>query len=524
MKQYTLILLFFLSYVSFLVSHQQDPAEENRKAILASIPPKAFRQLLLYAALYPDTKEGKSALLEALQTFPSTSHENLAFSTLFESNVTHLSSLSEPSLFAGKEVQEIPAEALHCIDELGSNLPHKKLKGHSALSLKEIEHLESDEIDLARALLLLEEELSPQKKIPKASVEASLDLLALSIIARIGPDADPFLKIKELNHLLFDELGVKFPPQSEANEKVHQFSELSNVLFSQRGVCLGASTLYLSLAQRIGLPLIIYTPPGHIFVGYKQKETIRVIETTARGIDLPQEEYLGISLRSLPERSLKETIGMVAYNRASTALKDKNWDEAERFYTLAARFETDEELAQACSMIELLKGKKGSSIKRAEQAIRKPSPHKIEHDLLLLDLSKGSLSPESLEAILETADDEPETLPEEIQKLEACFANDSTSLALPLHIAQCWYSYGKPKEALPLLEKIAASHDAPPSIHFFLSTLYEDRMDFPSAWKEAKIALALAKEQGFYPQPFRKYILSLQKVSPHCEDLPDLLP
>jgi tetratricopeptide (TPR) repeat protein len=515
------VLLWIICSVSYA---QETTSQQQRKALLATIPKTSVRKLLLFATLYPHTEEGEKALRQAFENISTKMpNETIQLPPLFVNNITALAALSEPKLFALEVSPELTPETCQCIEDLGKNLPHKQLKGHAAQSLQQVALLAPEEIDLSRALLLLEQEFSPKKKIKMVSIESTLDLLALSVLARMGNKVDPATKIKELNQLLFDELALRFPPQSEADEKVKQFSELSSVLFSRRGVCLGASTLYLCLAQRIGLPLSIFTPPGHIFVGYKDKDAVRVIETTARGIEIPVDEYLGTSLRSLPERSMKEVIGMVAYNRASTSLKQKNWNEALSLYKLAEGFESDEELSQMIALTELLLDQKRASKTRAQDALKKPSPCRLEHDLMLIDLSKGVLSKKTAEIILETTDDEPDLLPQYIKKLEECLAQDPSSMTLPLHIAHCWFLYGKSRLALPYLEKAAAYSDAPSSVHFFLAELYESRMNYPAAWNEAKKAVLLTKEQGMVPEPLKKFILALHNESPNCEDLPNLL-
>lgn len=512
-------LILLVPLCSMLQAHQ-DAAEEKRKATLATIPKTSLRKLLFFASLYPNTDEGKIALREAFEAFSRDPYkESLSFSPLFAQSATLLATLSEPTLFTKTKTPELSEETLQCVENLGKHLPHKALRGHTAQSLEEVEQLESHEIDLARALLLLEKEISPQNNVPISSIEASLDLLALSVLARVPLEAEPAMKIRELNHVLFDELALRFPPQSEVEAKVQQFSELSTVLFSRRGVCLGASTLYLCLAQRIGLSLSIFTPPGHIFVGHKGASALRAIETTARGIDVPVEEYLGVSLRSLPERSLKEVIGMVAFNRAALAISKKEWEKALSFYTTASRFESDEELSLMIGMTELILGKKRVAQKVAKEALQNPSSHRVEHDLLLLDMSRGFLSKESAEAILETTDADPEHLREHIKKLQDSLKRDPKSFSLPLHLAHSFFASGKPGEALLYLECLASHEEAPASVHFFLAELYENRLNIPAAWKEAKKAFHLARAQGFVPKALQRFILSLHAASPNCEDV-----
>ena len=87
--------------------------------------------------------------------------------------------------------------------------------------------------------------------------------------------------------------------------------------FKTRGL-LGSLHSYLCLAQRIGLNLSIITPPGHIFVRYDEGGDAINIETTARGIDIPDEHYLNLKNHELQRRTLKEVVGMAHVNHAST--------------------------------------------------------------------------------------------------------------------------------------------------------------------------------------------------------------
>ena len=122
-------------------------------------------------------------------------------------------------------------------------------------------------------------------------------------------------KINTINWYLFDELRLRFPPHSLYSEEIDLYTFLPSVLDSRRGVCLGVSTLYLCLAQRLNLNLEIVTPPGHIFVRYNGGEIN--IETTARGIHIPTEHYLSVHTRSLQERNIKEVVGLTFFNQAS---------------------------------------------------------------------------------------------------------------------------------------------------------------------------------------------------------------
>lgn len=515
------LFLFFVSIIvlfqGILLNADTCPVlSQHRQALYARIHPSSVRQLLLFAALYPDSEEGKAALQKAWSILSGTQCEETPhLPPNFEQTAISLISLIEPSAFQNIRIPEIDTETLTLMEHIGERLPTRKLLGHNARTLEDIERLAPSDIDIARALLILQEQ--PQDKI--LVVEAALDLLALEVLSKIGSAADPLTKISALNTLLFHDLGIRFPPEEEAAIKTAQFSELSSVLFSRRGVCLGASVLFMSLAQRIELPLSIYTPPGHIFVAYRTPDFTRVIETTARGIDLPLDAYLGLTLKSLSERSLKEVVGMVAFNSAAGFLKSKEWEKAHSMYQKALRFEQGYEITQMISLCELILNHKPVSQKLAQKQVSNLPPERLENDLLLIDLSKGALTPAAAQTILECSDAKGDEISHAIAQIQEAMKQAPKSQTLPLHLAYCWLSYGKPKEAIPLLEQLAAMPEATCTIHAMLAMLYEERHNHPQAWAEAKKAAFLAKQRGFIPVQLREFILFLHQQSPNSQDL-----
>ena len=118
------------------------------------------------------------------------------------------------------------------------------------------------------------------------SYEAILDLMAMQVRARLGTTFRPEEVVKELNRYVFAEQEFRFPPHSTYAKDIDLYSFLPSVIETRRGVCLGVSILYLCLGQRLGVPLEIITPPGHIYVRYNDGTTITNIETTARGVHI----------------------------------------------------------------------------------------------------------------------------------------------------------------------------------------------------------------------------------------------
>jgi tetratricopeptide (TPR) repeat protein len=64
-------------------------------------------------------------------------------------------------------------------------------------------------------------------------------------------------------------------------------SHLPRLLAEDNGNCLARTTLYLSVAQRLGLPVVAYDLPGHVYAAWKADGRRRNIETTDAGRERP---------------------------------------------------------------------------------------------------------------------------------------------------------------------------------------------------------------------------------------------
>ena len=214
---------------------------------------------------------------------------------------------------------------------------------------------------------------------------------------------------------------------------------------------------------------------------------------------------------------------MVLFNRTAEHLKKREWDKALEMYQKAAVFEHDTELQQMISLSELLTHQKGKSQERAKRALASLPKERLEPDLLLVDLSLGTLSEEGASAILEFSDADGDELLAAIASLQELLKSCPESRVLHLHLAHALLGYGKTKEALPVLERLCGFNDAPCSTHTLLAFLYHERMSFPQAWAEGRKAVAAAKKQQFLPRPLRKFILDLHHESPNCVDIADMI-
>ncbi|MEK7994649.1 MAG: tetratricopeptide repeat protein [Planctomycetota bacterium] len=167
-------------------------------------------------------------------------------------------------------------------------LANEHKAGLYSRSIEQVLHLNDDEVDLATAALIVSEYWSDM--VNGRRYIARLDEMALEIRNRLERrkiDAS-FRAIPVINEYLFDELGFK--SISEAADPGSLF--LHTVMDKKRGYCLSLSMLYLSVGERLGLPLYGVVVPGHFFVRYDDGRARFNIETTSKGGTAPDEHYI----------------------------------------------------------------------------------------------------------------------------------------------------------------------------------------------------------------------------------------
>jgi len=164
-------------------------------------------------------------------------------------------------------------------------------EGKAGLYLKSIEQvlrLDEDEVDLGTAALIISENWSD---LVYGRVHlATLDDMAMEIRNRVERDGVGmnYQAIAVMNDYLFNELGFEaIPKATEPNDLF-----LHTVLDEKKGYCLSLSILYLSLGERLGLPLHGVVVPGHFFVRYDDNRVRLNIETTGKGGTNTDEYYI----------------------------------------------------------------------------------------------------------------------------------------------------------------------------------------------------------------------------------------
>jgi tetratricopeptide (TPR) repeat protein len=486
------------------------------QSIYTSLDPTSIFQHFAFYELYPDTTLGKQALQHGwalLQEHPKLPPQVLPPIDL------------QPLIqFVNRTPNTTQAPLLHdtqlqIIEELAQHLHNRTLKGFGLWSAQTMASLPVQEIDLARALFLAElEQDTPEARRRIRSYEAEIDLMALQLLARFPKQATPLQKIRAINDLLFHELRFRFPPQSLGTKEIDLYTFLPSVLDSRRGVCLGVSILYLCLAQRLGIELEAVTPPGHIYVRYRDPQTEEVtnIETTARGIHLPSETYLGIETRCLQQRSIREVVGIAFMNQAAVTWHRGDYERTVQLYERAKTYLSDDDY-----LLNMFLGFNYLFVNRKEEGIallnkiRGVIPeHMLSADTISEDYLSGRTDVEGIQAVFMEVDETRKSILDKQLRLKKVLARYPYFCQGLFHLAVTYLQLGREKEALPHLTRYAqlVSHD--PTAHYYLAAIHMQRFNFQEAWNYLQKTEEIVSEKNHQPRVLKELRLSLQKACP----------
>ncbi len=497
-------------FTIFLCCHLCAPVCAN-DALYESLDPTSISEHLAFFELYPDTPAGKKSL-EYTWKLITKSKTNLHDDNLpplsFPDSIDSFIQLIQPSEKKTADTNgkaknfAISPEALQLLEMAASHLPNRSLKGYKVQTQEELLQLAPHEIDVASALFLLEFGTDETAKQKRGTYEAAIDLMAIQVLARAPMDTSCIQKIAAINELIFFEMGFRFPPHSTYSDSIDLFTFLPTVLEERRGVCLGVSTLYLAIAQRIGLPLEIVTPPGHIFLRYKDGLEEINIETTMRGVHIHSDEYLGINTKKLKTRTLREVVGMSYVNQASIYLSRANWQEACASYEKALAFMPDDPLVQELLGISLLFcGKeKTKGRKLLEKAAKQPSDDAVSPDILVSDILTGNVDIESVKPYFMHVDETRKSLEQKKEALLLSLKKYPKFRAALFQVAVLCLQLHQPKEAIAFLEKLHTLDSGDISCEFYLAALYHERYNEPKAVEHFAYAEKIAKKQSYYPK------------------------
>ena len=509
---YLPLFIFFCS--SLFGIHSQE------SSLYTTLDPCSIGDSLAFYQLYPKSPLGKKALEHAFslinkhRLLPITPNQNLSFPKLQISAI-----ISMVNKLPFEESQDITEDQLRVIQNMTDHLKHRKLKGHLVTTIEEVKNLTAEEVDLARALLVYQFDGAEDKMLQIQKYEAGIDLMALQILARLPKGASNLEKIRAISHFIFHEMRFRFPPQSLSIKDIDTYTVLPAVLDSRLGVCLGVSTLYLTLAQRLELPLEIITPPGHIYLSYVDCDNRRVnIETTARGIHIPESHYKGINTIELKKRSMKEAIGLTFMNQASVTWTKGEHEEAIRLYESCLPYmEKDPLIPLFLGINYAIVGREQEAKSLLLEVQKNKDPLILHQDTLSEDYLNGNIDAEGLKSIFIHVDETRESILAKQESLRAILNKYPKFREGWLQYAITYLQLSRSKEGLKALEYYHKIDPNNLTVEYYLSHLYLNRLDYESAFNHLKAALDLScggKHQAKILKPIRS---ALKMIDPKYE-------
>lgn len=502
----------FLFCLSFLL---MSAAPSNLRVLFNSLDPDSIPEHLAFYELYPETTEGKQALSYAWKLISKDNEPCMAqvpnLTPAFVQGVISLISKGSQ-----EKITLLKSEELNFISQAAANLPNRKLAGHKAKSEEEVKALSPEEIDLARGLMLAQrgdnESISWEEIL---SYEAMIDLMAMQILTRISLTDPPEVKIRHMNQFIFEEMGFRFPPHSLYAKDIDIYTFLPSVLDSRKGVCLGVSVLYICLAQRLGLPLEMVTPPGHIYVRYHSDDSIINIETTARGIHIDCEEYLGIDTPYLKMRNVKDVIGLTYFNEASVHLQKQNYAKALTRYRKAAEYIPEDALLKELTAYTLLfLGKEDEGKALLAESSLMPESKLFGFEGLARDYLQGNVNIEGIQTVFLPVDENRESIIKKKEQIEKILVNFPSFASGYFNLAVAWLQLHRQGEALAALEQYHRLVQDDSKAEYYLTILNALRLNYPQSKKHLQCLENSLQKIGRIPKAFKDLKRELALRSP----------
>jgi len=345
-------------------------------------------------------------------------------------------------------------------------------------SIENVLKLDENEIDLASSILLVSKRWNTQLNIYRYL--DTIDEMAEQVRQAAGPSANNHKIIEAINSLLFKKIGFK--PVDNADNPDDLF--LNSVLDNKRGYCLSLSILYLSIGERLDLPLYGVVVPGHFFVRYDDKNRSFNIETTQKGVNPSDDHYRkefkipdstdGVYLRNLTK---KETIGCFFNNLANIYYNNNQIEIAFYYQQLAVALTPS--LAEArtnLGNIYLKKNMTDSAIEQYERALRiNPSDAKTHHNLANAYKKKG---------LTDAA----------IKQYSIAIELDPNYIEIYKGLAQAYHTKGLDSKAIAILKNAIDVNSRDPDVYITLAGIYHDTGNLDLAISNYSLALSLKSD------------------------------
>jgi tetratricopeptide (TPR) repeat protein len=170
------------------------------------------------------------------------------------------------------------------------------------------------------------------------------------------------------------------------------------VLRTRRGSCVGLASVYLALAEALGIEAHGVLMPGHFYVRFSEGGRRENSELLRRGEAMPDAWYVrrfpvpgGGAREYARPLSIAETTGVIHYNWGNERRRQLRLNEARHAYALAVRHFPDlaEAHASLGSVLHLMGELEQAA--RSYQMARQVNPHlpKLDQNLSLLEQERG---------------------------------------------------------------------------------------------------------------------------------------
>lgn len=517
--------LFFIIFSSILLTcslanAEPLPTNSELNTLYFSLNKHSIADLFAFYSLYPETSQGKKSLADAWDLLHIHQSEKPSLQMPFslpKMDINAIIALVNKQPF--ENLAPLSEEELRVIEKIAQHLGNRKLKGFYIWKEENLFNMPSEEIDLARALLLYQFSKEEDMKQKVRQYEASLDLITLQILATLPKQATPEEKIQAINQFIFYEKRFRFPPHSLWAKDIDVYTFLPSVLDNRLGVCLGVSILYLSVAQRLELPLEIITPPGHIYLSYQTPEKTLNIETTARGVSLPSKVYLGINTRKLQKRTMKEVIGLAFINQASVSWQKDEHEITVDLYEKALPFLSDNLLLKMLLGYNYLFCNR---IKEATTLLKQIEnvtfDYAVYKETIPEDFLKGYIDAKGIEAIFQHVDETRVSILKKQEQLKEILEKYPKFRDGHLQLATTFLQLGQEKESLNALLKYHQLDPNNPTVEYYIATICIDRFLYRKAWNHLKSAQVIVKAKNHNPDCLRSLRHQLRRLYPDPEE------
>ncbi len=353
--------------------------------------------------------------------------------------------------------------------------------GYYPNSIEEVLKLDNDDIDLAASVLLVSKRWNNQ--LNSVYYMNTIDRLANEVREKVGANAGNYKICQAISDLLFRNMGFKAIDSADNPDDLF----LNTVIDNRRGYCLSLSILYLSVGEKLGLPLYGVVAPGHFFVRCDDGRNRFNIETTQLGVNPPDAHYIekfkipdngsqGVYMRNLTK---KETIGCLFNNLANVYMNKEQVDYA--FYYQKLSVALTPMLAEArtnLGNIYLRKNMIDLAIEQYKTALEiNPSDAKTYHNLGNAYRKKG---------INDAA----------IKQYMTALNLDPNYIETYKGLAWAYHSQGLDDKAIAYLKTAANIDNRDVDVYIALGGIYRDRKQLDNAISSYRRALILKTDSA----------------------------